>query len=108
MTPFVLAKTPTEILFHYQYCSGQRDLDLHRRASRSDRPTNYLQRRRALTTTVDNVEHIESTSYDGVGVIKVFHPTVNPSAGAKLEDGILKGAGEIALPAMVRLLHLHC
>jgi multidrug efflux pump subunit AcrB len=35
---------------------------------------------RALTTTVDNIEHIESTSYDGVGVIKVFfHPTVNPS-----------------------------
>src|SRR5882762_7634449 len=36
---------------------------------------------RALTTTVDNIEHIESTSYDSFGVIKVFfHPTVNPSA----------------------------
>src|SRR5437016_7297150 len=35
---------------------------------------------RALTTTVDNIEHIESTSYDSFGVIKVFfHPTVNPS-----------------------------
>ncbi|MDB6017330.1 MAG: Acriflavin resistance protein [Pedosphaera sp.] len=27
---------------------------------------------RALTTTVNNIEHIESNSYDGVGVIKVF------------------------------------
>ncbi|MGH7940944.1 MAG: efflux RND transporter permease subunit, partial [Limisphaerales bacterium] len=27
---------------------------------------------RALTTTVNNIEHIESTSYEGVGVIKVF------------------------------------
>jgi multidrug efflux pump subunit AcrB len=27
---------------------------------------------RALTTTVNNIEHIESTSYDGIGVIKVF------------------------------------
>src|SRR5437016_7395588 len=27
---------------------------------------------RALTTTVDNIEHIESTSYDSFGVIKVF------------------------------------
>ena len=35
---------------------------------------------RALTTTVDNIEHIESTSYDSQGVIKVFfQPGVNPS-----------------------------
>ena len=35
---------------------------------------------RALTTTVDNIEHIESTSYDSVGVIKVyFQPGANPS-----------------------------
>ena len=35
---------------------------------------------RALTTTVDNIEHIESTSYDSVGVIKVFfQPGVNIS-----------------------------
>ena len=36
--------------------------------------------KRALTTTVDNIEHIESTSYDSVGVIKVyFQPGTNPS-----------------------------
>src|SRR5579863_8964108 len=27
---------------------------------------------RSLTTLVDNVEHIESTSYDGTSVIKIF------------------------------------
>jgi multidrug efflux pump subunit AcrB len=27
---------------------------------------------RALTVTVNNIEHIESTSYNGIGVIKVF------------------------------------
>jgi hypothetical protein len=37
---------------------------------------------RALTTTVNNIQHIESTSYDGVGVIKVFfQPGVSPEAG---------------------------
>jgi len=35
---------------------------------------------RALTTTVDNIEHIESTSYDSFGVIKVFFQQgTNPS-----------------------------
>src|SRR5260370_37065456 len=34
---------------------------------------------RALTTTVNNIQHIESTSYDSVGVIKVFfQPGVSP------------------------------
>ena len=34
---------------------------------------------RALTTTVNNIQHIESTSYDSMGVIKVFfQPGVSP------------------------------
>src|SRR5579859_2365784 len=34
---------------------------------------------RALTTTVNDIEHIESNSMTGVGVIKIFfQPTVNP------------------------------
>ncbi len=36
---------------------------------------------RALTTTVNNIQHIESTSYDGNGVIKIFfQPGVSPDA----------------------------
>ena len=33
---------------------------------------------RALTTTVNDIEHIEANSYTGFGIIKIFfHPTVN-------------------------------
>ncbi|OES28311.1 efflux RND transporter permease subunit [Alteromonas macleodii] len=33
---------------------------------------------RALTSTVNNIEHLEATSYNGFGVVKVyFHPTVD-------------------------------
>jgi len=34
---------------------------------------------RTLTTTVNNIQHIESTSYDGIGVVKIFfQPGVSP------------------------------
>src|SRR5437899_5721077 len=37
---------------------------------------------RALTTTVDNIEHIESQSLYGIGVVKVFlQPTANIQQG---------------------------
>ena len=38
---------------------------------------------RAMTTTVNNIEHIESQSYNGVSVIKVFF-----HEGAKVEAGV--------------------
>jgi multidrug efflux pump subunit AcrB len=31
-----------------------------------------LQFQRALTTTVNDIEHIEATSYTGVGIVKIF------------------------------------
>ncbi|HVZ05987.1 efflux RND transporter permease subunit [Hyphomicrobium sp.] len=35
---------------------------------------------RALTTTVNDIEHIEATSYSGIGVVKIFfHPQVDIS-----------------------------
>lgn len=37
---------------------------------------------RALTTTVDNIEHIESVAYAGTGLIKIFfHPGTDPTRG---------------------------
>src|SRR4030081_1754327 len=37
---------------------------------------------RALTTTVDNIEHVESQSLYGIAVVKVFlHPTANIQQG---------------------------
>ena len=53
---------------------GDRDhLELHRPAAGSDgRPHRHAVRSAALTTTVNDIEHIEATSYNGLGIIKVF------------------------------------
>jgi multidrug efflux pump subunit AcrB len=80
MTPLVLTKTPTDIFpainipvvsVIWSYTGLPPDQIAQRLVYSEER---------ALTTTVDNIEHIESTSYDSFGVIKVFfHQTVNPS-----------------------------
>jgi multidrug efflux pump subunit AcrB len=82
LTPFVLLRTPTDIFpsinipvvsVVWQY-TGLSAKDIEQRM--------VYTHERALTTTVNNIEHIESTSYDGVGVIKVFfQPGVSPEAG---------------------------
>src|SRR5882757_3039412 len=82
LTPFVLMRTPTDIfpsinipvvsiIWSYTGLSAQ---EVEQRM--------VYTHERALTTTVNNIEHIESTSYDGVGVIKVFfQPGTSPDAG---------------------------
>jgi multidrug efflux pump subunit AcrB len=80
MTPFVLTKTPTDIFpainipvvsVIWSYTGLPADQIAQRLVYSEER---------ALTTTVDNIEHIESTSYDSFGVIKVFFQQgVNPS-----------------------------
>src|SRR5215469_8316454 len=80
VTPFVVTKTPTDIFpaINIPVVSviwSSTGLPADQIAQRI-----IYSEERALTTTVDNIEHIESTSYDGVGVIKVFfHPTVSIS-----------------------------
>jgi multidrug efflux pump subunit AcrB len=81
-TPFVLLRTPTDIfpainipvvsvVWGYTGLSAK---DIEQRMVFSEE--------RALTTTVNNIQHIESTSYDSTGVIKVFfQPGVSPEAG---------------------------
>src|SRR6202140_1936883 len=80
MTPLVLTKTPTDIFpsINIPVVSVI--------WSFTGLPADQVSQRmvftheRTLTTTVDNIEHIESTSYDSQGVIKVFfQPGVNPS-----------------------------
>ena len=72
LTPIVLMRTPTDIfpnidipvvsiLWRYDGLDAQ-DME-QRMIYNCERP---------LTTTVNNIEHIESTSYNGIGVIKVF------------------------------------
>jgi multidrug efflux pump subunit AcrB len=72
LTPFVLLRTPTDIFpsinipvvsIVWSYAG----LD----AQEMEQRFNYNQER-SLTTTVNDIEHIESTAYNGVGVIKVF------------------------------------
>src|SRR5260221_671944 len=79
LTPFVLLRTPTDIfpainitvvsiVWNYTGLSAR---DIEQRMVYGEE--------RALTTTVNNIQHIESTSYDSVGVIKVFfQPGVSP------------------------------
>jgi len=82
LTPFVLLRTPTDIfpsinipvvsiIWAYTGLSAK---EVEQRI--------VYTHERALTTTVNNIEHIESTSYEGVGVIKVFfQPGTSPDAG---------------------------
>ena len=94
LTPFVLLRTPTDIFpainipvvsVIWQY-TGLSAKDIEQRMVYTDE--------RALTTTVNNIQHIESTSYDGVGVVKVFfQPGVSPDGAvaqiaAESEAGI--------------------
>src|SRR5450631_1898145 len=82
LTPFVLFRTPTDIFpsinipvvsVIWQY-TGLSAKDIEQRM--------VYTHERALTTTVNNIQHIESTSYDSTGVIKVFfQPGVSPEAG---------------------------
>jgi multidrug efflux pump subunit AcrB len=80
LTPFVITKTPTDIFpainipvvsVIWSYTGLPADQIAQRLVYSEER---------ALTTTVDNIEHIESTSYDSFGVIKVFFQQgTNPS-----------------------------
>src|SRR5436309_14599162 len=81
LMPFVLLRTPTDILpaIHIPVVSiicgytGLSAKDIEQRF--------VFAHERALTTTVNNIDHIESTSYDSTGVIKVFfHEGVSPEA----------------------------
>ncbi|MDB6166865.1 MAG: cation/multidrug efflux pump, partial [Lacunisphaera sp.] len=79
LTPFILLRTPTDIFpsinipvvsVVWQY-TGLSAKDIEQRMVYGNE--------RSLTTTVNNIQHIESTSYDGIGVIKIFfQPGVSP------------------------------
>src|ERR1700675_2696660 len=81
VTPIILVKTPTDIFpsinipvvsVVWQY-TGLSAKDIEQRM--------VFSHERALTTTVNNIDHIESTYYAGVVVIKVFfHEDVSPDA----------------------------
>src|SRR2546430_14641037 len=83
LTPFVLLRTPTDIfpnseipvisvIWQYAGLSAQ---EIERRI--------IYTHERTLTATVNDIEHIDSNSYNGVGVIKVFLPQ-----GASVDAGV--------------------
>jgi len=72
ITPFILLRTPTDIFPNinipvvsivWQY-AGLNAQEIEQRI--------VYAHERALSITVNDIEHIESTSYNGIGVIKVF------------------------------------
>ena len=72
LTPFILTRMPTDIFpaidipvvsIIWQYTG----LD----AKQMEQRVVYIHER-VLTATVNDIEHIESTSYNGIGVVKVF------------------------------------
>lgn len=82
MSPFLLTKTPTDIfpsinipvisvIWQYQGLSPQ---EVEQRI--------IYNHERSLSATVNDIEHIESNSYNGVGIIKVFlRPGASVDAG---------------------------
>jgi multidrug efflux pump subunit AcrB len=72
LTPFVLQRTPTDIFPNINIpvvsvIWGYAGLD----AQEIEQRINY-NTERAITTTVNDIEHMESSAYNGIGVIKVF------------------------------------
>ena len=106
VTPFVLMKTPTDIfpsinipvvsiIWNYTGLSAR---EIEQRII-------YTQER-ALTTTVNNIEHIESTSYDSIGIIKLyFQPGVTISTAVAqvtaVSQTILKQLPPGATPPLI-------
>jgi len=82
LTPFVLLRTPTDIFpainipvisIIWQY-AGLNATEIEQRI--------VYNHERSLSATVNDIEHIESSSYNGVGVIKVFlQPGASVDAG---------------------------
>ena len=77
ITPFILLRTPTDIFPNinipvvsvvWQY-AGLNAQEMEQRI--------IYNHERALSITVNDIEHIESTSYNGIGVIKIY---LQPSA----------------------------
>ena len=80
VTPFVLIKTPTDIFPSINIPVVSIIWSYNGLSAREIEQRIIYTQERALTTTVNNIEHIESTSYDGVGIVKLyFQPGVTIS-----------------------------
>ena len=97
VTPFILLRTPTDIFpainipvvsIIWQYAG----LD----ASQMEQRITYTHER-ILTVTVNNIQHIESTSYNGISVVKVF---LQPGASVDAAVAQITAGAQTILRAM--------
>ena len=97
LTPFILLRTPTDIFpaINIPVVSiiwSYTGLD----AQQVEQRVIYVNER-ALTVTVNNIEHIESTSYNGLGVIKVF---LQPGASVDSAVAQITAVGQTVIKQM--------
>jgi multidrug efflux pump subunit AcrB len=94
LSPLVILRTPTDIFPNIDIpvisvawtYTGLNPEDIEGRLT-----TPY---EKVLTTLVDNIEHIESTSYNGAAVIKIF---LQPHASVDRANSQVVGASQFAL-----------
>ena len=95
LTPFVLLRTPTDIFPEINIpvisvvwvYNGLNAQEVEERI--------VYNHERMISTLVNDIEHIESTAYNGAGVIKVFF-----QPGASVTDGLaqITASGQAAQP----------
>ena len=75
LSPIVILVHAGRHLPEHQHPGRQHHLELHRLFAAGDGAAHRQHTERALTTTVNDIEHIESHSLNGIAVVKVyFHP----------------------------------
>jgi multidrug efflux pump subunit AcrB len=97
LTPLILLRTPTDIFpainipvisIIWQY-AGLDAQQFEQRITYTDE--------RILTVTVNNIEHVESTSYNGISIVKVF---LQPGASVDAALAQITAASQTILRAM--------
>ncbi len=83
LTPFVLLRTPTDIFPEINIPVVSVVWTYNGLNAREVEQRIVYNSERQISTLVNDIEHIESTAYNGAGVIKVFF-----QPGASVSDGV--------------------
>ena len=83
LTPFVLLRTPTDIFPEINIPVVSVVWTYNGLNAREVEQRIVYNHERMISTLVNDIEHIESTAYNGAGVIKVFF-----QPGASVSDGV--------------------
>ncbi|MBI5594360.1 MAG: efflux RND transporter permease subunit [Deltaproteobacteria bacterium] len=94
LTPFVLLRTPTDIFPNINIPVVSVVWVYNGLSAREMEERIIYNHERMITAQVNDIEHIESTAYNGAGVIKVFF-----QPGASVSDGVaqLTASGQTVL-----------